>query len=33
VLPAGVYCVAHGKALAFPGVIKDRDRMTFGKRG
>lgn len=33
VLPAGVYCVAHGKALAFPGVVKDRDRMTFRKQG
>jgi L-asparaginase len=29
VLPPGVYCVAHGRALAFPGVTKDRDRTTF----
>jgi L-asparaginase len=28
-LPAGVYCVAHGRALAFPGVVKDRERGTF----
>ena len=28
-LPAGVYCVAHGRALRFPGVMKDRDRSTF----
>lgn len=30
-LPPGVYCVAHGKALKFPGVRKDRDRGTFVK--
>lgn len=29
VLPAGVYCVAHGRALRFPGVEKDRARGTF----
>jgi L-asparaginase len=29
VLPAGVYCVAHGRALRFPGVTKDRVRRTF----
>jgi L-asparaginase len=29
VLPAGVYCVAHGRVLKFPGVRKDRDRGTF----
>ncbi len=29
VLPAGVYVVAHGRALAFPGVRKDRTRGTF----
>jgi len=29
VLPAGVYCVAHGRALRFPGVRKDRERNTF----
>lgn len=28
-LPPGVYCVAHGRALAFPDVAKDRDRGTF----
>jgi L-asparaginase len=32
-LPPGVYCVAHGRALAFPGVEKDRRRGTFVKRG
>jgi L-asparaginase len=29
VLAPGVYCVAHGRALTFPGVRKDRDRGTF----
>jgi L-asparaginase len=29
VLPPGVYAVAHGRALRFPGVMKDRDRSTF----
>ncbi|HEX3529668.1 MAG TPA: asparaginase domain-containing protein [Thermoanaerobaculia bacterium] len=29
VLPPGVYCVAHGRALAFPGVRKDVERGTF----
>lgn len=29
VLRSGVYCVAHGRALPFPGVTKDRDRTTF----
>jgi L-asparaginase len=29
ILPPGVYCVAHGRALAFPGVRKDTDRGTF----
>lgn len=29
VLPTGVYCVAHGRALKFPGVRKDRERGTF----
>jgi L-asparaginase len=28
-LPSGVYCVAHGRALAFPGVVKDRELGTF----
>lgn len=29
VLPPGVYCVAHGRALRFPGVRKDHTRGTF----
>jgi L-asparaginase len=29
VLPPGVYCVAHGRALRFPGVTKDRAAGTF----
>lgn len=29
VLAPGVYCVAHGRALTFPGVSKDRGRGTF----
>jgi L-asparaginase len=28
-LAPGVYCVAHGKVLRFPGVRKDRARATF----
>jgi L-asparaginase len=28
-LPPGVYCVAHGRSLKFPGVVKDRERGTF----
>lgn len=32
VLPPGIYCVAHGRALRFPGVVKDRRRGTFVKR-
>ncbi len=28
-LAAGVYCVAHGRALRFPGVAKDKARGTF----
>lgn len=32
VLPPGVYCAAHGRALKFPGVMKDRDRRTFVQR-
>ena len=31
VLPPGVYCVAHGRVLAFPGVRKDVSRGTFVK--
>lgn len=30
-LPPGIYCVAHGRALPFPGVKKDRGRGTFVK--
>jgi L-asparaginase len=29
VLPPGVYCVAHGRSLRFPGVRKDAKRGTF----
>ena len=29
ILSPGVYCVAHGNRLAFPGVKKDRERGTF----
>ncbi|MCW5755889.1 MAG: asparaginase [Phycisphaeraceae bacterium] len=29
VLSPGVWCVFHGRALAFPGVVKDRGRGTF----
>lgn len=29
VLPAGIYCVAHGRVLKFPAVAKDRERGTF----
>jgi len=32
VLAPGVYAVAHGRALAFPGVVKDREVGTFVKR-
>jgi L-asparaginase len=28
-LPPGVYCVAHGRVLPFPGVRKDVERGTF----
>lgn len=30
-LGPGVYAVAHGRALAFPGVVKDRGTGTFVK--
>lgn len=33
VLSPGVYCVAHGRALRFPGVVKDRALLTFVKPG
>jgi L-asparaginase len=29
VLAPGVYCVTHGRALKFPGVVKDRESGTF----
>ncbi|GAB5496221.1 MAG: asparaginase domain-containing protein [Phycisphaerales bacterium] len=29
VLDPGVYAVVHGRALSFPGVVKDRTRGTF----
>lgn len=32
-LTPGVYCVAHGRAQRFPGVVKDRERTTFVRRG
>lgn len=28
-LPPGIYCVAHGRTLRFPGVRKDHERGTF----
>lgn len=31
VLAPGVYCVAHGRVLPFPGVRKDPERGTFVK--
>jgi len=31
VLAPGIYCVAHGRSLAFPGVRKDVARGTFVK--
>ena len=31
-LPPGVYAVIHGRALAFPGVYKDREHRTFARR-
>lgn len=33
VVGAGVWCVAHGRALPFPGVRKDRERSTFVRAG
>lgn len=33
ILPPGVYAVAHGRALRFPGVTKDPNRGTFIKAG
>jgi L-asparaginase len=31
-LAPGVYVVIHGRALAFPGVFKNRGRRTFSRR-
>lgn len=31
-LPPGVYAVMHGRALAFPGVFKHRQRRTFARK-
>ncbi len=31
VLEPGVYFAGHGKVLPFPGVVKDRERLTFSK--
>ncbi len=31
VLQPGIYCVAHGRSLQFPGVRKDPERGTFVK--
>jgi L-asparaginase len=28
-LAPGIYAVFHGRALSFPGVVKDRDALTF----
>ena len=33
VLEPGIWCAAHGRALRFPGVCKDRDRSTFVRAG
>ena len=32
VLLPGVWCVAHGRALRFPGVVKDAGRGTFSRQ-
>ncbi|HEV8628749.1 MAG TPA: asparaginase domain-containing protein [Thermoanaerobaculia bacterium] len=32
-LPPGIYCVAHGRTLRFPGVRKDRSLGTFAADG
>ena len=28
----GVYVVMHNRVLRFPGVVKDREKLTFTKR-
>ncbi|MCA9293884.1 MAG: asparaginase [Phycisphaerales bacterium] len=30
-VPPGVWCVAHGRVLQFPGVVKNRETGTFEK--
>ena len=30
-VPPGVYVALHNRVLRFPGVVKDRDRLTFRK--
>ena len=32
-LEPGVYVVSHGRALRFPGIVKDRARGTFVRKG
>ena len=32
VLSPGVYVVMHNRVLAFPGIVKDRENLTFSKR-
>jgi len=32
-LTPGVYVVMHGRAMAFPGVVKSRERRTFARSG
>jgi L-asparaginase len=31
-VPPGVYVVMHNRVLRFPGVVKDREKLTFTKR-
>src|SRR5262245_8900961 len=31
ILPPGVYVAMHNQVLRFPGVVKDRQRMTFSR--
>jgi L-asparaginase len=33
VMPTGVYVAMHNHVLAFPGVVKDKDRGTFVRTG
>lgn len=32
-VPPGVYVVMHNRVLRFPGIVKDRDEMTFTASG